>query len=93
MAEAVGTRGAAESSGTYRGSGRSSPSDRPDVRRPAMSEIMKAALYARVSTEDQVEKFGLPLQVRAFQEYLDRYGLEDAGEELHFIDEGYSGSG
>ena len=57
-----------------------------------MSEPMKAGLYARVSTEDQVEKFGLPLQVRAFHEYLDRYGLEDAGEEHHYIDEGYSGS-
>ena len=57
-----------------------------------MSETVKAGLYARVSTEDQVEKFGLPLQVRAFQEYLERYGLEDAGEEHHYIDEGYTGS-
>lgn len=53
---------------------------------------MRVALYARVSTEDQVEKYGLPLQRAAFAEYVARHALDDAGPEHHYVDEGYSGT-
>jgi site-specific DNA recombinase len=55
---------------------------------------MRAALYARVSTDKQVEKYGIPSQIEALKKRcLERGwsivldGIEDA-----FIDDGYSGA-
>ena len=41
---------------------------------------MKAALYTRVSTEEQSKGFSLPQQREALREYCDRNGYEVAGE-------------
>lgn len=46
-------------------------------------------IYARVSTEDQLEKYGLPLQLRACREYAKAHGLEVLEE---ITDDGISGT-
>jgi len=46
-------------------------------------------IYARVSTEDQIERYGLPTQLRACREYANRNGLEIVAE---ISDEGVSGA-
>jgi len=38
--------------------------------------MQRAIIYARVSTEDQVEKYGLPVQVRACQEHAETRGWD-----------------
>jgi site-specific DNA recombinase len=48
----------------------------------------RAIIYARVSTEDQVEKYGLPSQLRACREYSAAHDLEVVEE---ISDEGISG--
>jgi predicted site-specific integrase-resolvase len=47
--------------------------------------LMKAAIYARVSTSDQ----NCEMQLRELREYLGRRGWEAAGE---YVDTGWSGS-
>lgn len=49
----------------------------------------RTIIYARVSTEDQVEKYGLPTQIRACHEYAKRNGLTVIGE---ITDDGISGT-
>jgi len=50
---------------------------------------LRAALYARVSTEDQaVEGFSLDAQIKKLEAYCRSEGYEIAG---HYIDDGYSG--
>lgn len=59
----------------------------------------KVALYIRVSTEEQGEKYGIPMQQEAILSYLKSRGkLDDkrdsmvlAGEEYIYIDKGISG--
>ncbi len=61
---------------------------------------LRVALYLRVSTDDQVEKFGLDLQKTSLTGLLQSKGkLEDgrekmklAGEKYIYIDEGVSGT-
>ena len=55
---------------------------------------MRAALYARVSTDKQVEKYGIPSQIEALKK---RCGERDwapvfDGDKGAFIDEGFSGT-
>src|ERR1041385_1434476 len=45
---------------------------------------MKAAIYARVSTQDQ----NCEMQLRELREYIERRGWENAGE---YVDSGWSG--
>jgi site-specific DNA recombinase len=49
----------------------------------------RAALYLRVSTEDQAQKFGLPSQERALKTLCERKGFTIIGE---YRDEGISGA-
>src|SRR5262249_42296458 len=60
--------------------------DRPEGR---MSPPLRAALYARVSTELQTEKFGLPSQLHDLHALTTRLGYSVIGE---FVDDGYSGA-
>lgn len=61
---------------------------------------IRVAIYLRVSTEDQVEKYGLDAQKEAILNYLKAKGkLDDgrdkmilAGEEYIYIDDGISGT-
>lgn len=46
-------------------------------------------IYARVSTEDQAEKYGIPSQLRACREYALTHGLTILGE---IIDDGITGA-
>jgi site-specific DNA recombinase len=50
---------------------------------------VKAALYGRVSTEDQVERYGLASQLTELRELAARRGYEVVGT---FVDEGISGA-
>jgi site-specific DNA recombinase len=55
---------------------------------------MKTALYARVSTDKQVEKYGIPSQIEALKKRClekDWTNVMDGGEDA-FIDDGYSGA-
>src|SRR5712691_8573527 len=56
-----------------------------------MSAPQAAAIYARVSSEQQVQAHTIDSQVAALRERVSGEGLEMT-EELEFIDEGYSGS-
>jgi site-specific DNA recombinase len=51
--------------------------------------MQRTIIYARVSTEDQMEKYGLPAQLRACREYAAAHGLEVIEE---ITDEGISGA-
>jgi site-specific DNA recombinase len=50
---------------------------------------LRTLIYARVSTEDQVEKYGLPVQLRACREYAEHQGWQVV---LELSDDGISGS-
>jgi site-specific DNA recombinase len=52
---------------------------------------LRAALYGRVSTEEQAEKYGLASQISELRAYAKRkhYTVADGGE---FLDDGYSGA-
>ncbi len=55
---------------------------------------MRAVSYVRVSTDKQVEKYGIPSQIEALKRRcLERAWtwVSDAGKEA-FVDDGYSGS-
>ena len=54
----------------------------------------KVALYIRVSTEEQVEMYGVDLQRAALKGLIESKGqtLEFAGEDYIYIDEGISGT-
>ena len=52
---------------------------------------MKAALYARVSTEDQVHNYSISTQIEACQRLADELGYT-VGQEHILIDDGYSGA-
>ena len=55
---------------------------------------MRVASYVRVSTDKQVEKYGIPSQIEALKRRcLERAWtwVSDAGKEA-FVDDGYSGS-
>lgn len=54
-----------------------------------MPPKMRAALYCRVSLEEQVEQFGLASQKRAVEEYARTHGYTDLSA---YADEGYSGA-
>src|SRR5262245_20273098 len=49
----------------------------------------RVALYARVSTDEQAEKYGLDSQLRALRERAKARGWDVVGE---FKDDGYSGA-
>src|SRR3990172_49833 len=55
---------------------------------------MRAAPYARVSTDRQAERYGIPSQVEALKKRCQERGWEIVpdGEREAFIDDGYSGS-
>jgi site-specific DNA recombinase len=56
-----------------------------------MSETTKrAAIYVRVSTDEQVDKFSIPSQIRALKELAAKRGYE-IPPACEFIDDGYSG--
>ena len=49
----------------------------------------RTVLYARVSTEDQIERYGLPTQLRACREHAEKLGLNILEE---ITDDGISGT-
>ncbi len=55
---------------------------------------MKAALYARVSTDKQAEKYGIPSQLEALRKKCTEKGWDPVfdGDKDAFIDDGYSGA-
>ena len=55
---------------------------------------MRAALYARVSTDKQAEKYGIPSQIEALRKRsLERdWTLALDGDKDAFVDDGYSGA-
>ena len=55
---------------------------------------MRAALYARVSTDKQAEKYGIPSQIEALRKRcLERdWTMVLDGDKDAFIDDGYSGA-
>jgi len=55
---------------------------------------MRAALYARVSTDKQAEKYGIPSQIEALRKRCLERGWTIAldGDKDAFIDDGYSGA-
>jgi len=55
---------------------------------------MRAALYARVSTDKQAEKYGIPSQIEALRKRSLEKGWTPAldGDRDAFIDDGYSGA-
>lgn len=54
---------------------------------------MKAAIYCRVSSEEQAEKGNIENQVQYAKKYLDLHGPENNITEFEFyLDEGYSGT-
>ncbi len=50
---------------------------------------MKAALYARVSTEDQAKNYSIPSQLEAMRKFASEHSLNVVRE---FLDEGISGT-
>ncbi len=50
---------------------------------------MKVALYARVSTEKQIDNYSIPLQLERMQAFCKSKGWNEMSE---YIDGGYSGS-
>jgi site-specific DNA recombinase len=56
-----------------------------------MSTTQAAAIYARVSSEQQAQTHTIDSQIAALREKVSKDGL-DLAEEMEFIDEGYSGS-
>jgi len=54
---------------------------------------MRAALYARVSTDKQAEKYGIPSQIEALEKRCLESGWTPVldGDKDTFIDDGYSG--
>lgn len=63
-------------------------------------ETLKVALYVRVSTEEQIERYGIPLQIESLKALIkSRPKLEDgrdsmtlAGEQHIYMDKGFSGT-
>ena len=51
---------------------------------------MKVALYSRVSTEQQIENYSIPLQKERLRSLL--HSLKDGPMSQEYIDAGYSGS-
>lgn len=65
------------------------PSGRISIQTVSERICLKAALYVRVSTEDQAkEGFSIPAQLKRLHSYCKARGWEIAGE---YIDSGYSG--
>ena len=68
------------------------------IKQSETDERLRVALYIRVSTDEQVERFGIPLQKDALMALLaskgkfEEGGLVLAGEEYIYIDEGISGT-
>ncbi len=56
---------------------------------------MRAALYARVSTDRQAEKFGISSQIEALRKRCQEKSWTPLfdGDSDTFIDDGYSGAG
>lgn len=59
----------------------------PDTNGP--TQIVKAAIYARVSSDDQREKGTIGSQVTALREFVPRWDMEIVGE---YLDDGISGT-
>ena len=51
--------------------------------------MMKVALYARVSTEQQIENYSIPLQKECIKAFCTSKGWDEITE---YVDAGYSGS-
>ena len=52
-------------------------------------EIIRAAIYCRVSTDDQAERRTIDAQVHALRQTVPHWGMEIVGE---YLDDGYSGT-
>src|SRR5436189_37191 len=52
---------------------------------------MRAAIYGRVSTDEQVRKFGLSSQLRELRTFAARKGLT-IPQGAEYLDDGYSGA-
>lgn len=53
----------------------------------------RVALYIRVSTQEQAEKFGLPVQLNQMKKWLDTYNDLFTWDEKHlYTDDGFSGA-
>jgi len=52
-------------------------------------KIVRAAIYARVSTDDQAERGTIDAQVNALRQTVPHWGMEIVGE---YIDDGVSGT-
>lgn len=62
-----------------------------------INEKLRVALYVRVSTEEQIERYGIPLQKEALLALIkskDKFegGMILAGDEYVYVDEGISGT-
>ena len=55
----------------------------------AENNIIRAAIYCRVSTEDQAAAGTIQAQVHALRQTVPHWGMEIVGE---YLDEGYSGT-
>ena len=55
------------------------------------THYLRAALYARVSSEQQAKEHTIASQIEAIRQRIRDDGL-DCDPELHFVDDGYSGS-
>ena len=51
--------------------------------------IVRAAIYARVSTDDQAERGTIQAQIHALRQTVPHWGMEIVGE---YLDDGYSGT-
>ena len=52
-------------------------------------KIMRAAIYCRVSTDDQAQRGTIEAQVHALRQTVPHWGMEIVGE---YLDDGYSGT-
>ena len=55
----------------------------------ATTSIIRAAIYCRVSTEDQADRGTIQAQVHALRQTVPLWGMEIVGE---YLDDGYSGT-
>lgn len=58
------------------------------MHQPEQHDLRRCAIYARVSLEEQAEKFGLSSQLSELHDYTKAHGYDVLRE---FVDEGYSG--
>ena len=57
--------------------------------KPTTPEIIRAAIYARVSTDDQRDRQTIDSQIHALRQTVPHWGMEIVGE---YLDDGVSGT-